>query len=212
MRTTRHKKGATAALRRPGLLPTAGVALWVGLLFGVAGGVLPTAGPAAAAPVGASATDAAADHPAYPGLLIIESARDTTRNYVWIDTPELAQRSLVWPTGVLTVPEAMLLEEYGVSGLAIGYTTVLTGMSDGRQLLFAAGKHRIDTPLYLTDGNLSLYAASGEIIIESSRLLYRDTKSDTGGKDPRANYLFLTAIVLLTFILMVRARSRLRKD
>jgi hypothetical protein len=146
-------------------------------------------------------------HPTRPGLLIIEAARDTTLDFRWLSLPTLGVRCLVWPGGVLSIPDTLATGSFGVADLTLPHGATLTGISAGRRLLFTEGRYAIDRPLMLTDGVSHLFLTKGDVLIEEGRIVYR---MKGAGADPRAQFLLLAGIILLTFVLIVRARSRLR--
>jgi hypothetical protein len=147
-------------------------------------------------------------HPAKPGLLICEEARDSTRDFTWIILPGTGRRSLVWEQGAITVPEGLSPEEFGVADIAIPYSQQLTGVSAGRRLLFESGRYVIKQPLLMIDGANYYFFSAGEILLEEGRIVYR---REDRREDPRASYLLLAAMVILVAVLLFRARSILSK-
>jgi hypothetical protein len=172
-----------------------------------AGGALTAVLPTAAA--AESVMGAQVAHPAGPGLLLIAAAADTSQSFRWLDWPLQKRRLLVWDDGVLSVPDTLADLRIGRDGVAFPYLTRLAGVSEGRQLVFDAGSYTIAEPLLLSDGVLQAYLSRGEITIESGRIVYRLAAEEA--QDPRANYVFLAAIVLLSVILLARARTRVQR-
>ena len=173
-----------------------------------AGGALTAVVPTAAAAESVMGTQVA--HPAGPGLLLIAAAADTSQSFRWLDWPLQKRRLLVWDDGVLSVPDTLADLRIGRDGVAFPYLARLAGVSEGRQLVFDAGSYTIAEPLLLSDGVLQAYLSRGEITIESGRIVYRLAAEED--QDPRANYVFLAAIVLLSVILLARARTRVKRQ
>jgi hypothetical protein len=151
-----------------------------------------------------AATDAARHELGEPGFLVIVGAADTTDTFVWQDGPGADRRSLVWNEGVLTVPRGMDFETYGPHDLGVPCGAALAGNGRGGRLVFSEGTFPIDEPVRLTDGVLDFYAASGELEIRPGRVRY--LRSASRQKDPRASFIMLAGLVLLTVILLRRAR------
>ena len=147
--------------------------------------------------------------PARGGLFVIEAARDSTRDFRWVPLPALGLRCLVWSGGVITIPESLETAEFGVADLTLPFSRNLVGVSAGRRLVFADGRFLINQPLMLRDGANQIFLAKGDILIEEGRIVYR---MRAAGTDPRAQYLLLAGIILMTVVLMVRVRSRLRRQ
>ncbi len=147
-----------------------------------------------------------------PGYLIISSGRDSTAGFRWLAGPGVAQKSLVWESGQLILPDSMSLESFGADDLGISTTEDLQGSSGGGVLSFRDGRFAVDQPLLLTDGVISLYTADGELEIRGAQVRYVppnvDKANDSRLPDPRAGFLFLAGIVLLIVVLMRRARLR----
>jgi len=146
----------------------------------------------------------------HPGYIIMTAAvGDTTGTFVWQAGPGPTQRSLVWAEGVLTVPVTLAPETFGPADLAVPCSAELAGGGHGGRLVFSGGKYRIDEPLLLTDGSVTLYATAGELEILGERVRYRAPRKAI--KDTRSSYLLLAGLVLLTIVLLRRARLGLRK-
>ena len=148
-------------------------------------------------------------HPARPGLIVIEAAADSAADFRWLDLPAVGTRCLVWDSGILNLQAGQEMGRYGVADLTLPYSLDLTGISEGRLLIFEAGRYEINQPLLLADKGVQLFLTRGEIEIETDRLVYRQTQPPT---DPRAQYMLIAGIVILITILMFRARSRLREQ
>ena len=183
------------------------VTLALASIIVVPGGALTALVPDAAAAESVMGTQIA--HPAGPGLLLSAAAADTSLSFRWLDWPLQKRRLLVWDHGVLSVPDTLADLRIGRDGVAFPYLARLAGVSEGRQLVFDAGSYTIAEPLLLSDGVLQAYLSRGEITIESGRIVYRLTAEEA--QDPRANYVFLAAIVLLIVILLARARTRVQR-
>ncbi len=147
-----------------------------------------------------------------PGYLIISTARDSTAGFQWRRGPGPNQKSLVWDSGQLVCPATVILEPFGADDLGISTTSQLQGSSGGGALAFRDGRFTVDQPLLLTDGNISLYLAAGELEIRGAQVRYLPPSSEKERNpalaDPMAGFLFLAGIVLLIVVLMRRARLR----
>lgn len=160
----------------------------------------------APAPVRAAAAEPAV-HPGRPGLLVIEAAADSSR-FRWAPMGEDGSRALVWDGGSLFLPPGVECGSLGPTSLTLRYGVGLAGVADGRRLLFEPGRYPVDSPLLLTDGRFHLNVHRGEIVIAAGRIRY----VDSAGADPRAQYLLLAGVALLTFIMLARTRARLRRS
>ena len=148
-------------------------------------------------------------HPARPGLLVIASARDSTRDFRWVEHPELGRLSLLWDGGALFIPADLDTGTFGVADLTIPYGADLQGASGGRRLVFTPGRHRIDRPLLLADGRSTLLLTRGTLRIGEGRIDYELRRP---ARSTRGQYLLLAGIVILTVSLMLRLRRRLHSS
>jgi hypothetical protein len=139
-------------------------------------------------------------------LLVIESVRDSTQDFRWVPLPELGRLSLLWEGGALFIPADLDTGTYGVADLTVPYGPELQGASEGRRLVFAPGRHRIEQTLLLADGRFSLVLTRGILEVGEGRIIYRRSARP---RDQRAQYLLLAGILLLTVMLMMRLRRRL---
>lgn len=147
----------------------------------------------------------------HPGFIVVKGAAgDTTGTFAWQTGPGAQQRSLVWEDGVLTIPVELVPETFGPDGLAVACGAELAGGGHGGRLVFDGGRYRVHEPLLLTDGTVTLYATAGELEILGERVTYRaPSRSVT---DPRSSYLLLAGLVLLTLVLLRRARMGFRES
>lgn len=146
-------------------------------------------------------------HPGY--IVMTGAAHDTTGTFFWQSGPGPDQRSLVWAQGVLTVPVGLVPETFGPADLAVACGADLAGGGHGGRLVFTGGRYRIKEPLLLTDGSVTLYATAGKLEILGERVRYTAPKASL--KDSRASFLLLAGLVLLTLVLLRRARLGFRK-
>ena len=146
-------------------------------------------------------------HPPTSGLLVVAAAQDSAAAYTWLPLPEERRRLLVWEQGVLSIPDSLEVHLQG-RDLAVPYLQVLIGVSHQSGLRFETGHYDIEHPLLLSDGRLQLLAASGKLTIERGRIVYEAARPST---DPRSSYLFVAALLIVSFLLLARARSRLKK-
>jgi len=147
--------------------------------------------------------------PARAGVLLITAGADTAAGFRWLELPAIQQRCLVWANGFLMLPSDVTPERFGQSSLLVPYGSNLAGVSDGRRLRFVLGKYRVERPLLLTDGAVSLFVSYGELDIEDGRIVYQSVRRIS---NPKAQYLLLAGIVILITMLLLRVRSRLRKS
>ena len=146
-------------------------------------------------------------HPPTSGLLVVAGAQDSASAYTWLPLAEERRRLLVWEQGVLSIPDSLEVRLQG-RDLAVPYLPVLIGVSHRSGLRFETGHYDIEQPLLLSDGRLQLLAASGKLTIERGRIVYEAAEPST---DPRSSYLFVAALLIISFLLLARARSRLKK-
>lgn len=146
-------------------------------------------------------------HPGY--IVMTGAAHDTTGTFFWQGGPGPDQRSLVWAQGVLTVPVELVPETFGPADLAVPCGAELAGGGHGGRLVFTGGTYRIDEPLLLTDGSVTLYATAGKLEILGERVRYSAPKVSV--KNPLASYVLLAGLLLLTLVLLRRARLGFRK-
>jgi hypothetical protein len=142
-----------------------------------------------------------------PGFLVISGAADTTGHYAWRSGPGPRERSLVWPDGVLTVPQDLPLESFGPHDLAVPTGSDLAGITDGGALVFGDGLYAISAPLLLSDGSISAYLAAGELEIVGERVRYLPPPPDQPA-DSRAGFIMLAGVLLLVVVLLRLARRR----
>jgi len=145
-------------------------------------------------------------HPGYIVIVGAAAASDTGEPFRWQDGPGTGQRSLVWSDGMLSVPAEFRLETFGPEDLAVPCGPDLAGGGHGGNLVFSEGTYEVTAPLLLSDGTVTLHAAAGELEILGQRVLYR-APPRVRVKDPRASYLLLAGLVLLTLVLLRRARQ-----
>jgi len=140
-----------------------------------------------------------------PARLVIVAARDTTAGFVALPLAASGRRALVWPEGVVVVPDSIPWLEAGQQGLAIPLSAPLEGAGAGGSLPLAAGRYDLDTPLYLGSGEVTAYLTGGVLEVAADELRYRRARP---ARDPRADYLLLAGLVLATGVLLHQARRR----
>jgi hypothetical protein len=143
-----------------------------------------------------------------PGVVIVAAARDTAAGFRWLHQPERSRWLLVWEEGLLTLPDSLLPATDGEPDLTVPYRAGLRGFSGTRGLAFVAGSYPIEAPLLLDDGRIQLFTAAGDLDIATDQIRYRRPTTTTGR---RADYMFLAAIVILSFLLLLRTRSQRRR-
>ncbi len=141
-------------------------------------------------------------------LLIVEAARDTTAGFRAQDLLDLERRALTWPNGVITMPDTMAWLDYENNGLAFRLDGEhLTGVGAAGRFTGQVGSYKIDTPLYLTDGQLVACLAAGRIEVDLDRIVYHPKGKR---RDQRGDLLLLGGIILATTVLLRSARRRTR--
>ena len=143
----------------------------------------------------------------HPGYLVLEGAADTTAGYRWHAGPGRRERTLVWPEGVLTVPDTVVCEPFGAEGLAFPVSPDLAGVGARGALAFRSGRYGIDDPLHLTDGKIAAYLTAGELEIRDERVRYIRPAASRS-PDARAGFLLLAGMILLVVVSLRFARRR----
>jgi len=145
----------------------------------------------------------------HPGYLILVAAADTSGSYKWQEGPAFGQLSLVWPDGVLTIPDTLAMESFGDRDLAVPCGAALSGSGASGVLMLEDGRFDITEPLVLGDGTVQLFVSAGEFDVQGQRIRY--TSPSVRGPDSRAGYVFLTGMVILVVTLLRRARVKSRE-
>ncbi|MFO7653149.1 MAG: hypothetical protein R6X25_04930 [Candidatus Krumholzibacteriia bacterium] len=165
--------------------------------------LLALAAGASGAPVDAG--DASGLQAAVPGTLIVAAGADSAAGFRWVTGAGGGRRLLGWPEGSLLLP-ADMDPTVGTDGhLAVPYGSALRGFSGSRGLAFRPGRYQIEAPLLLDDSRVQLFAAAGELVVEHGRVTYMRPARKAGRS---SDLLFLAALILVTFLLLVRARRR----
>jgi hypothetical protein len=140
-------------------------------------------------------------------MLVIAGARADSAGFVWLPWVEQRRRMLVWEQGLLSIPDSLAVVDDG-DGVAVPYRPDLIGTSGGDGLRFDAGRYQFDTPLLLDDGRLQLLVSRGALTVASGRIVYTSGSAEV---DPRSSYLFVAALLIVSFLLLARARARLKQ-
>ena len=145
----------------------------------------------------------------HPGYLVISGAAtaDSASGFHWQTGPGPDELSLVWDEGMLTIPGDLQPESFGPDDLAVPCGPELAGAGNAGRLVFRPGRYPVTEPVLLTDGTVTLYVAGGELEIVGQRVRYRPTGKKM--EDIRASYILLAGLVLLTVVLLRRARRGL---
>jgi len=146
------------------------------------------------------------------GFLVLASARDSSSGIDHRTGPGPGQISWFWDGGQLVLPDTLSLDTFGAQDLGVGTLAGLRGSGAGGVLRFRDGKFAIDQPLLLTDGRISLYVARGTLEIRGAQVRYVPPDATLAPRkvaDPRAGFLFLAGMVILTLVLLRLARRRL---
>ncbi len=144
-----------------------------------------------------------------PGVLIITSARDTTAGFQWQPGPGNGRISLVWPGGVLSLPDSLAMEAYPNSNLAIPLIAGFSGNLEAGPFALDDGTYEINENLIMSDGVIQLIVSSGELEIFGPRFRY--TLSSDNSHESRSNYLLIAGLLVLIAVLLRRSRMILRK-
>lgn len=145
--------------------------------------------------------------PEYPGILVIESACDSTL-FNWNSVGE--DFSMTWPTGALIFSSSAETGTFGLNDLTIAYDKSLHGISDGRELIFQSGNYSFDAPLVLTTANFTLVACEGVLEIADGRInlqLSVDKKESN-----KSSYILLAGMIILIATLMNRSRKKMKSS
>lgn len=141
-------------------------------------------------------------------LLVVEAARDTAQGFRAQVLPELRRRALTWPDGVITLPDTAVWLEHPDDALAFRLDAArLDGVGAAGRFRARDGDYEIDTPLYLTDGQLVACLTAGRLSVDAGQIVYR---APGHRRDQRGNLLLLGGIILATAVLLRAARRRSR--
>lgn len=146
-------------------------------------------------------------HPDRAGILVIADADADSAGFTWLPWAEQGRRLLVWERGILSIPDSLVVVS-DPEGVAVPFRTDLIGTSGGRGLRFEAGSYDFDAPLLLSDGHLQLLATRGRLTVASGRIVYASAAPTA---DPRASYLFVAALLIISILLLARARAKLQQ-
>ncbi len=143
------------------------------------------------------------------GSLVVAAAQDTSGGFRVVQLAELGLRALVWPEGMITIPDSLPWYDDGESGLAIALDVAdLAGIGAGGRFRPRPGRFELDTPLVLIDGSVYASFTSGSLEIEDGRLTYRRPPAKRGA---RGDYYVLAGLVLATAVLLRAVRRRARR-
>lgn len=143
---------------------------------------------------------------AEPFVFVVEAARDTSGGFRALALPEVGRRALVWPEGVVTVPDSLPWFEFGAAGLACALQpAALVGIGAGGRFTATAGSYRLDTPLLLTDDRVVAFMTAGWLDVASGGVTYR---RPAVRRDTRGDYAILAGLILATAVLLRAIRRR----
>lgn len=150
----------------------------------------------------------------HPGYLIISAARDSSAGYRWLEGPGPHQISLTWLDGMLTVPDSLQLESFAEFDLAVPVSGQFSGAGASGKLAWQDGIFEISEPLMATDGAVQLLASRGELEIVGTRVRYRPppASDEKSPADPRASFIMLAGILLLIWVLLRRAKRKIKES
>lgn len=145
--------------------------------------------------------------PEHPGILVIESARDSI-HFNWNSVG--GNSSVTWPKGAFLFSSSANVGTFGLSDLTIAYDRNLHGISNGRELVFQNGNYSFDAPLVLTASNFTLVACEGVLEIADGRINLKlpvDKKESSN-----SNYILLAGMIILIATLMNRSRKQMKSS
>jgi hypothetical protein len=150
----------------------------------------------------------------HPGYLILSAARDSSAGYAWEEGPGPGQIRLRWEGGHLTIPDTLVLEPFAQYDLAVPVRASLEGEGDSGKLSWRDGRYEVSEPLFLDDGQVRVLLRSGELEILGTRLRYQPAEAEIKGEnvDLRSSFLMLSGLLLLIWVLMRRARKKLKEN
>ncbi len=147
--------------------------------------------------------------PPEDGFLLLEGVRASDSVYRWEDDLLPGRRCLVWPGGCLVLAEATTVEEFGGDAILVPFSTELRGVGAGGALAFIAGAYPVRDSLLLHEGSTHLFLSDGVLEIRAGRLTY--SPGSAVSPERRGQYLILGGVAVAVFLLMARARRRLRE-
>ncbi len=145
--------------------------------------------------------------PEHPGILVIESACDSTF-FNWNSVGQSS--SVTWATGAFLFSANANVGTFGLNDLTIDYSIDLHGISDGRELIFQNGNYSFDKTLVLTATNFTLVACEGVLEIADGRITLQipvDKKSNGN-----SSYILLAGMIVLIATLMNRTRKQMKSS
>lgn len=146
-------------------------------------------------------------------LLVIVEAQDAAGIFKDLLLPESERRALVWPEGVLIMPDTLPWLDDGSSGLAFELReSSLTSVGHGGLFRLHPGRYEIDTPLVISDGEFVLSLCGGELEVNDDRIIYyRPRSRGEQVRNRRGEYYIVAGLVLATALLLRAARRRARR-
>jgi hypothetical protein len=141
-------------------------------------------------------------NPEYPGVLVVESARDTSLfNLETIGS----KSSLTWQSGSLVFSQEADTGTFGVNSLTIAYDVSLAGLNDGVELVFQNGRYNINSPLIMTSPDFILTASEGVLEISEGRI---DLKMPIKKNSNNSDYILLAGMIIFIAVLLNRSRKK----
>lgn len=139
-------------------------------------------------------------------VLVIEAAQDTSQAFRAIELLELERRALVWPEGMVSLPDTMAWLEAGSSSLAFTlHPNDLVGFGAKGRFHVRPGTYVLDLPLMLADQQVIAVLTAGRLEIQDDQIIYRRPAS---GRDTRGDYFILGGLILATAVLLLAIRRR----
>jgi LPXTG-motif cell wall-anchored protein len=143
---------------------------------------------------------------ARPYVLVIEAAQDTSQAFRAIELLELERRALVWPEGMVSLPDTMAWLEAGSGSLAFElHPNDLVGFGAGGRFHVRPGTYDLDLPLMLADQQIIAVLTGGQLEIQDDQIVYRRPAT---GRDTRGDYFILGGLILATAVLLMAIRRR----
>ena len=144
------------------------------------------------------------------GYLVVTAAQDSASGYHWVDGPGKTRRSLIWPSGVLSVPLDYPIDGFGAFDLAIACGDDFGGVGDAGRLLMKDGQYRLTEPVVLTDGTVFFFADEGLLEIVATRVRYFPPEIHET-TDMRSSFFLLAGLLVLIYVLIRRSRNTMKK-
>jgi hypothetical protein len=145
-------------------------------------------------------------------MMVLTGAQDSSGVFQVLELNQLGRRALVWPEGVLTQPGDAPWQENEAGELLFYLSDPgLFGIGSQGRFRFQQGRYDLDTPLLISDGELTVYLSAGILDVGPDRIIYfRPPGASKQKPGRRGEYYVLAGLVLATALLLRAARKRTR--